>query len=84
MRPWRPAGLRDAEASTFSRQSVHRWRCDCQPFCRIFSPESFLVIIYIKGGVNPRTIMRLERIGKLKKKLVASSELEPATFRLAS
>jgi hypothetical protein len=25
-RPWRPIGLRDVEAPTFSRQSAHRWR----------------------------------------------------------
>jgi hypothetical protein len=25
-RPWRPLGLREVEAPTFSRQSAHRWR----------------------------------------------------------
>jgi hypothetical protein len=25
-RPWRPIGLWDVEAPTFSRQSAHRWR----------------------------------------------------------
>jgi hypothetical protein len=29
-RPWRPVGLWDVEASTFSRQSAHRWRWGCQ------------------------------------------------------
>jgi hypothetical protein len=30
-RLWRPKGLWDVEAPTFSRQSVHRWRLGCQP-----------------------------------------------------
>jgi hypothetical protein len=30
-RPWRPIGLWDIEASTFSRQSSHRWQWGCQP-----------------------------------------------------
>jgi hypothetical protein len=32
IRPWRPIGLWDVEASTFYRQSVHRWRWGCQPY----------------------------------------------------
>jgi hypothetical protein len=31
-RPWRPIGLWDVEASTFSIQSAHRWRWGCQPY----------------------------------------------------
>jgi hypothetical protein len=31
-RPWRPIGLWDVEDPTFSRQSVHRLRCGCQPY----------------------------------------------------
>jgi hypothetical protein len=31
-RPWRPIGLWDVEAPTFSIQSAHRWRWDCQPY----------------------------------------------------
>jgi hypothetical protein len=30
-RPWRPMGLWGV-APTFSRQSAHRWRWDCQPY----------------------------------------------------
>jgi hypothetical protein len=33
-RPWRPIGLWDVEAPTFSRQSAHRWRRGCQPYTR--------------------------------------------------
>jgi hypothetical protein len=31
-RPWRPIGLWDVEAPTFSRQSAHRWQWGCQPY----------------------------------------------------
>jgi hypothetical protein len=31
-RPWRPIGLWDVEAPTFSRQSAHWWRWGCQPY----------------------------------------------------
>jgi hypothetical protein len=29
--PWRPIGMWDVEAPTFSRQSAHRWRWGCRP-----------------------------------------------------
>jgi hypothetical protein len=31
VQPWRPLGLWDVEAPTFSRQLAHRWRWSCQP-----------------------------------------------------
>jgi hypothetical protein len=31
-RPWRTIGLWEVKAPTFSRQSAHRWRWDCQPY----------------------------------------------------
>jgi hypothetical protein len=31
-KPWRPIGLWDVEAPTFSRQSTLRWRWGCQPY----------------------------------------------------
>jgi hypothetical protein len=31
-RPWRPIGLWDVEAPTFSKQSAHRWWWGCQPY----------------------------------------------------
>jgi hypothetical protein len=31
-RPWRPIGLWDVEAPTYSRQSAHRWRWGCKPY----------------------------------------------------
>jgi hypothetical protein len=34
-RPWRPIGLWDVEAPTFSIQSAHRWRWVCQPYAPV-------------------------------------------------
>jgi hypothetical protein len=48
---------------------------------RTLPPGRFLVLISVRGWVDPRAVVRLEGLGKLKKKS-ASSELEPATFRL--
>jgi hypothetical protein len=45
--------------------------------------HSFLVLISVRGRVDPRTIAKLGGLGKLKKKS-ASSGLEPATFQLVA
>jgi hypothetical protein len=84
-RPWRPIGLWDVEASTFSRQSACRWRWDCQPYASaaLYTPGRFLVLISVTGRVDLRDTVRLEDLGKLKNPM-ASSEIEPATFRLVA
>jgi hypothetical protein len=39
-RPWRPIGLWDVEAPTFSGQSPYTWRWGCQPYSpAAFSPQ---------------------------------------------
>jgi hypothetical protein len=46
---------------------------------RLLPPERFLVIISVRGLVDPRAIVRLEGLGQLKK----SNDLigiEPATY----
>jgi hypothetical protein len=50
---------------------------------RPLPPGRFLVLISVIGCVDPRTILRLERLGQLKNPMT-SSEVEPATFRLVA
>jgi hypothetical protein len=49
----------------------------------LYPPGKFLLLISVRGRVDPRAIVRLERLGQLKNS-VTSSELEPATFRLVA
>jgi hypothetical protein len=46
-------------------------------------PGRFLVLISIRGRVDRRAIVRLERLGQLKNSM-NPSEIEPATFRLVT
>jgi hypothetical protein len=59
--------LRDVRgwASHIYRHSAHRWRQGCQPYAlATFYPH--LVLIFVRGWVTPRAIVRLEGLGKLK------------------
>jgi hypothetical protein len=49
----------------------------------LYSPGRFLVLISVAAGVNPRAIVWLEGLGKLKKKST-SSGLDLATFWLVA
>jgi hypothetical protein len=50
---------------------------------RPLPPARFLVLIFVRGCVDPRGIVRLEGSGKLTNQMI-QSEIEPATFRLVA
>jgi hypothetical protein len=51
--------------------------------CRLSPPGRFLVLISVRGGVDPRAIVRLEGLGQLKNPMI-STGIEHATFRIVA
>jgi hypothetical protein len=54
-RLWRPIRLWDVEASTFSTQSVHRWRWSCQPYApaALYSQEDSWYSFLLEAESTP-------------------------------
>jgi hypothetical protein len=66
-RPWRPTELWVVECPTFSKQSTHRWQWG-QPYApAALYPRRFVVLICVRGWVDPVVIVRLEGLDQLKK-----------------
>jgi hypothetical protein len=60
--------VRSRGSHIFSRQWAHRWRWGCQVLRagRPLTPGRFLVLISVRRSVDPRAIVWLEGLGKLK------------------
>jgi hypothetical protein len=73
------------QKSRLTRPGIEPGREGCQPYAPsdLYPQRSYLELISIRGGLEPRAIVRLEGLSKLKKK-ITSWEIEPATFRLVA